>query len=181
MTPSSTPPSRHDLDPASTTTADRDLYRSLSSYTAKGVGVISAVSRGWDFAATVTAYLSVSYDPPTLLVSLYRDGRLAEALEEAGEWALSIVSAEQKDAVQWLAEPGNPLHGLLKPVPHFRPTDGGPVVLSGSLAWYQARTVAVHEAATHLLFVGEVTSMGQAKGPDSRALVRYGSDYRAFQ
>ena len=56
----------HRLDPGHIEAADRMLYQWLNGRTAKGVGVVSCVHHGRDYAATVTDFLSVSYDPPTM-------------------------------------------------------------------------------------------------------------------
>ena len=58
-----------------------DEYRRLSAEQGSGVAIISTRIRNRDFAATVSSYLSVSYDPPTLLVSLYAESRIIGAVQ----------------------------------------------------------------------------------------------------
>jgi flavin reductase (DIM6/NTAB) family NADH-FMN oxidoreductase RutF len=152
--------------------ADQDAYRSLSAVGAHGVAIITAVLGGWDVAVPLTDYLSVSYDPPTMLVSLYGLSRIAEAVEASGSWCLSVLAASQSDLVARFSMPGAPLDGLLAQTPHHRPIAGGPVVIDGAVTWFQLRTVQEHDAATHCLFVGEVTAMGTASPLDAWPLVR---------
>jgi flavin reductase (DIM6/NTAB) family NADH-FMN oxidoreductase RutF len=163
------------VDPSAITTDDEELYKSISARAAKGVAVISTVHRGWDHAATVTDFLSVSYDPPTMVASIYGLSRLAEAIETSGRWGLSLLSARQKGIAEQLGEPGSPLVGLLDQVPHFRTGPAAPPLLSDALAWFELRTVAEHPAATHTLFVGEVTWMGRPDLAPPPPLVRYQS------
>ena len=165
------------LDPSAVTTGDEEFYKSVSARAAKGVAVISTVHRGWDHAATVTDFLSVSYDPPTLVASIYSLSRLAEAIETSGRWGISLLSARQKGVAEQLGEPGSPLVGLLDQIPHFRTEPGAPALLSDALAWFEVRTVAEHPAATHTLFVGEVTWMGRPDHAAPAPLVRYQSAY----
>ncbi|RNE56994.1 flavin reductase family protein [Cryobacterium tepidiphilum] len=165
------------LDPSAVTTDDAELYKSISARAAKGVAVITTVHRGWDHAATVTDVLSVSYDPPTMVASIYGLSRLAEAIEESGRWGISLLSARQKGIAEQLGEPGSPLVGLLDQVPHFRTEPGAPPLLRDALAWFELRTVAEHPAATHTLFVGEVTWMGRPDQDPPPPLVRYQSAY----
>lgn len=157
-----------------------ELYRRLSADIAAGVGVVSTTLRNRDYAATVTGFLSVSYDPPTMLVSLYAESRIGEAVEEAGVWALSLLSGRHQGAANWLASPGTPLQGLLAQVPFRRGPATGSAVLDGALAYFELRTVSVHQAATHLLIIGEVLSMGSdadpAEAPDP--LIHFGSSYQ---
>ena len=125
---------------------------------------------GRDYGATVTAWFSVSYDPPTMLVSLFELSRIAEAVEESGTWALSLLNREQEQTAKWLSSPGAPVEGLFNQVPHHRgPLTDAPI-LDGAIAWFELRTVDVQRAATHQLFVGRVLSQGRdAASPEPRS------------
>jgi flavin reductase (DIM6/NTAB) family NADH-FMN oxidoreductase RutF len=141
------------------------------------VAVVSAFHRGWDNAVTVTDYLSLSYDPPTMVVSLYSLSRMAEALTETEQWGLSLLAADQRAIADVLAEQGSPLDALLRQIPHFRRGDAAPALIRGALGWFQLRTIAMHEVATHILFVGEVVAMGRAAVGTRAPLVRFQSGY----
>ena len=156
-----------------------DRYRELSADIASGVGVVSTRLRGRDYAATVSGFLSVSYDPPTLLVSLYAEARIAEAVVEAGNWALSLLPARLRGTANWLASPGSPLEGLLNQVDYGRAPETGAAVIEGSIAWFEVRTTAVTTAATHQLVVGEVVAMGRRAPADDESdpLVHFAGAY----
>lgn len=167
----------HILSATGATSADQDAYKQLSANAAKGAAVVSAVHRGWDNAVTVTDYLSISYDPPTMVVSLYSLSRIAEALSESERWGLSLLSSEQTGIADTLGQPGTPVVGLLGQIPHFRREPGAPPLISGAIAWFELRTTAMHEVATHTLFIGQVTAMGRAAGYSATPLVRFRSGY----
>lgn len=152
-------------------------FRELANHVAKGVVIVTARQRGQDYATTVTDVLSVSWDPPTLLVSLYSLGRMAEAVESAGVWGVSVLSSAQRPVAEWLAEPGTPLVGLLDPVPHWRRDEGSPVLISGALAWFEVHTSFTAEVATHTLFAGEVAWMSDGEAAGRGPLVRYQSSW----
>ncbi|MET4061032.1 flavin reductase (DIM6/NTAB) family NADH-FMN oxidoreductase RutF [Arthrobacter sp. UYP6] len=156
-----------------------DSYRLLSADIASGVAVVSTRLRGRDYAATVSGFLSVSYDPPTLLVSLYAESRIAEAVLDSGTWAVSLLSARQRGTANWLASPGSPLEGLLSQVDYGRGPVTGAAVIEGCIAWFEVRTTQVTTAATHQLVVGEVTAMGRRASADDEAdpLVHFASAY----
>lgn len=156
-----------------------DSYRQLSADIASGVAVVSTRLRGRDYAATVSGFLSVSYDPPTLLVSLYAESRIAEAVADSGSWALSLLSARQRGTANWLASPGSPLEGLLSQVDYGRGPVTGAAVIEGCIAWFEVRTTQVTTAATHRLVVGEVTAMGRRASAEDEAdpLVHFASAY----
>lgn len=167
------------MTPAAVTAGDKDAYKLLATQQAKGVAVVTARAGGWDHAVTVTDYLSVSYDPPTMLVSLYDMSRVADAVQDTGRFGLSILAADQRRVADWLGELSAPLPGLLSQIPHSRRDDDGPVLISGALAWFDLRLVAAHPAATHRLFVGEVIAMSERGRWDVGPLTRFRSQYRA--
>ncbi|MDM7989021.1 flavin reductase family protein [Arthrobacter sp. zg-Y877] len=156
-----------------------DRYRELSADIASGVGVVSTRLRGRDYAATVSGFLSVSYDPPTLLVSLYAEARIAEAVLDAGSWVLSLLPARLRGTANWLASPGSPLEGLLNQVDYGRAPETGAAVIEDSIAWFEVRTTQVMTAATHQLIVGEVVSMGRRADADDESdpLLHFASAY----
>lgn len=173
----------HRVSPQHVHQEDIDEYRRLSGEQAAGVAVVSTVVNGRDYAATVSAYLSVSYDPPTILISLYEGSRIAAAVQESGVWALTLLEAQQKGTANWLASPGTPLEGLLSQVPFRRGSESGCAVVEGGLAYFEAATTAVHEAATHVLVVASVIGMGElgTSVPEPSPLVHYGGAYRKLR
>ena len=170
----------HRIDAGQLGDGDRALYQWLNGRTAKGVGIVSCVHRGRDYASTVTDFLSVSYDPPTMLVSLYSLSRIAEAVLASGTWTLSLLAAAQRPIADALSEPGAPLVALLDNVPHVRRENSSPAIIADALAWFELRTVATHPVATHTLVVGEVAWMGRSVTPESEPLIRYESEYRSW-
>lgn len=170
----------HQLDADRPSQDNVDLYRTLSANIASGVAIVSTRLRRSDYAATVTGHLSVSYDPPTMLVSLFDGARIADAVSEAGVWALSLLGSQHQGTANWLASPGTPLQGLLNQVPYRRGPATGSAIIDGALSFFELRTVEIHEAATHLLVIGEVISLGRdATGAQTQdPLVHYASGYR---
>lgn len=159
------------------TEAFTDAYRLLAQELASGVAVVAARYRNRDHAVTVTGWLDVSWDPPTMAVSLFEEARICEAVEAAGTWTLSVLNRDQESVASWLASPGNPVDGLLSNVPHERVRQDGPVVIEGSLAWFHLRTEQIHTAATHQLVVGRVIAMGSAAASAPESATR--SDHRS--
>lgn len=170
----------HLLDPGAVAAEDAETYRLLAADLASGVAVVAARHRRRDVAATVTGFLDVSYDPPTMLVSLFEEGRICDAVESSGAWTLSVLRRGQEGVAAWLASPGNPVEGLLDRVPFRRAPRSGAPVLDGALVWFELSTVAVHTAATHRVVVGEVTAMGRGvrEMDADEPLVHYARSYR---
>lgn len=141
---------------------DPEKFQELASRRATGVAVVSARIGHWDHAAVVSDYLFISYDPPSLLVSLFELSRICEALEEADTWTLNLLAGDQQGLAERLAEPGAPLIGLLDRVAHTRRTEQGPAWLTGALATFECQTMVEHQVATHKLFAGRVVAQSGA-------------------
>lgn len=173
-------PAAHRVDPEALEQDDIDTYRLLAADIASGTAVVATRQHSRDIAATVTGFLDVSYDPPTMLVSLYADGRIGEAVSESQGWTLSLLNGDHQGLANWLASPANPVHGLLSQVPFRRAPVSGAAVIEGAISWFDLRTTAVHEVATHLVVVGEVVAMGgfdDATG-DNDPLIHFSRAYR---
>jgi flavin reductase (DIM6/NTAB) family NADH-FMN oxidoreductase RutF len=160
------------------TSADEDAYKTASTHAAKGVAVLTARQGRWDHAVTVTDFLSVSYDPPTMLVSLYELSRMADVVVDTGRFTLNLLTDRQGSVADRLGWGGAPLVGLLDQVPFFRREPHGPALIEGALAWFELRVTDVHPVATHRLVVGRVVAMGSDAPAGARPLVRWRSEYR---
>ena len=122
------PAPAHLIDPAAPDAEDVGAYRLLAADIASGVAVVAARHRRRDVAATVTGFLDVSYDPPTMLVSLFEEGRICDAVESSGAWTLSVLRRDQEGTANWLASPGSPVEGLLDRVPFRRAPGSGAAI-----------------------------------------------------
>ena len=161
------------------TPVDPQLFLELTTRRTSAVGLVTARVDGWDYAAVVSDYLFISYEPPSVLVSLYELSRIAEALEQAESWVLHVLSAQQEPIARRLAEPGAPLVGLLERIAHTRRVAEGPAWITGALATFECETLSTQQVATHQLFAGRV--IAQAGAPDlSAALLRHRGAYRAI-
>lgn len=149
---------------------DVEAYRRLSEDIASAIAVVTTRSGRWDVAATIDSFLDVSYDPPTMLLSLYGQSRICEALEDSGSCVLNVLADTQRDLSDRFGTPGLPLQGMLTGVPHERDASGN-AILTGALAHFSLDVQSVHSAATHQLFVCSVTR--SLPGSGRRPAIRY--------
>lgn len=149
---------------------DADRFRGAMSRLPAGIAVIAARWRGADHTATVSAVASVSIDPPMLLVSLHRDSRIRDALDEVTTWAVSVLADDQAPVADWLASPGRPVIGQLDRVPHHRAPVSGAAWLDGAAAWVECRTVQVVAAGDHDVIIGHALAVEEG-APDAGGLV----------
>lgn len=153
-------------------TAD-DLRRTMSRLVS-GVSVVTARSDRHDVAATVSSLVSVSLEPPVVLFTVHRDGRLREAVDVGQTWAVSILGSDGGPAARWLSDPGRPLLDQLIRVPHRQGEHTGAAILDVATAWLEARTLWVVEAGTHDVVGGEVLDTGVVGANEGAVLHGYG-------
>ena len=155
-------------------TVDHASFRRAAGQFASGIVVVT--TRG-GHAMTVSAFTSVSLDPPLVLFCAEKIARFHDAVLAEGSWAVSILAEDDEKTARWLATRGRPLDGQLEGVAyHAGPATGAPL-LDDALAVLECRTTAVHDAGDHSIVVGEVIGVTPPR-PDSRPLLYYAGRYR---
>jgi flavin reductase (DIM6/NTAB) family NADH-FMN oxidoreductase RutF len=128
---------------------------------------------------TVSAFASVSLDPPLVLFCAEKIARFHDAVLAAGSWAVSILAEDGEKTARWLATRGRPLEGQLEGLAHHPgPVTAAPV-LDDALAVLECVTTAVHDGGDHSIVVGRVTGVSvPADRMSSGPLVHYSGAYR---
>ena len=155
---------------------DHALFRLAAGQFASGIVVVT--TRG-GHAMTVSAFTSVSLDPPLVLFCAEKIARFHDAVLAEGSWAVSILAEDDEKTARWLATRGRPLDGQLDGMAHHPgPVTGAPV-LDDALAVLECRTAAVHDGGDHSIVVGRVEGVAGPSDPLPRGpLVHYSGAYR---
>jgi flavin reductase (DIM6/NTAB) family NADH-FMN oxidoreductase RutF len=155
---------------------DYASFRQAAGQFASGIVVVT--TRG-GHAMTVSAFTSVSLDPPLVLFCAEKIARFHDAVLAEGTWAVSVLAEDNEKTARWLATRGRPLDGQLDGVAHHPgPVTGAPV-LDDALAVLECRTTAVHDAGDHSIVVGQVVAAVGPSDPGERGpLVHYSGAYR---
>ena len=145
-------------------------------------GGIVVVTTSAGHAMTVSAFASVSLEPPLVLFCAEKIARFHDAVLAAGCWGASILAEDAEKTAGWLATRGRPLDGQLDEVAHHAgPVTGAPL-LDGVLATLECRTTAVYDGGDHSIIVGEVVAVGGPADPPARGpLVHYAGRYRRLR
>jgi flavin reductase (DIM6/NTAB) family NADH-FMN oxidoreductase RutF len=131
-------------------------------------GGIVVVTTSGGHAMTVSAFASVSLEPPLVLFCAEKIARFHDAVLEAGAWAVSILAEDGEKTARWLATRGRPLEGQLDEVPHhLGPVTGAPL-LDGAVAALECQTFAVYDGGDHSIIVGRVTAVDGPADPPAR-------------
>ncbi|MGP7998108.1 MAG: flavin reductase family protein [Streptosporangiaceae bacterium] len=155
-------------------------FRRVAGQFASGIMVVSTSLDGADHAMTVTAFCSVSMEPPRVLFCAEKIARFHDTVLRTGTWAVSVLDEDAEKTAQWLATRGRPLEDQLAGIEHFPGPATGAPVLAGALGALECRTTAVHDGGDHSIVVGEVIGVS-APSPGGRPLIHYSGRYRALQ
>lgn len=125
-------------------------FRQTLGRWASGVTIITATSpEGERRGMTASAFLSVSLEPPLILVSVDHKATMSQALKDADRFGVSVLSAAQRDLSNHFARRGGDLD-----VP-WVDFEGLPLI-GGAIAQLVCRKEREVEAGDHTLFFGEI-------------------------
>ncbi|MGP3999069.1 flavin reductase family protein [Streptomyces sp. 8N706] len=139
-----------------------DEFRAAMSRLAAGVVLVTAYDpesgpSGEDVGMTATAFLSVSLDPPLVMVSVRNDSRMDDLLERHPLWAVSVLSESQRHIAGRFAMKGRISDRLLfDDIPYERGEVAGAPLVRGALAVLECRTEQRVTAGDHRLVIGRV-------------------------
>ncbi|MFF1451841.1 flavin reductase family protein [Streptomyces sp. NPDC058274] len=140
-------------------------FRAAMSRLAAGVVLVTAHEPaldpdgpgGDDIGMTATAFMSVSLDPPLVLISLRNGSRMDDLLDEQPGWAVSVLSESQRHIAGRFAMKGRISDRLLfEDIPYVRGAESGALLVRGALATLECRTEQRVPAGDHTLVIGRV-------------------------
>ncbi|MFJ9406444.1 flavin reductase family protein [Streptomyces sp. NPDC101393] len=158
-------------------------FRAALSRLAAGVVLITAHDaedgpRGEDVGMTATAFLSVSLEPPLVMVSVRNDSRMDDLLEHQPLWSVSVLSESQSHIAGRFAMKNRISDRLLfEGIPHERGEASGALLIGGALATLECRTEQRVVAGDHTLVIGRVLT-ASAPGEDGGPLTYFRGKYR---
>jgi flavin reductase (DIM6/NTAB) family NADH-FMN oxidoreductase RutF len=157
-------------------TIDPDSFRSVLGRFASGITVVTTRdAEGRDMGMTVSAFCSVSLDPPLVQVCVDHAASLYAALVVSTRYGVSILAAEQEALSRRFAtaESTRRFDGI-----GYRRGESGVLLLDDALAHLECRVVASHDTGDHTMFVGEVES---ATARNARPLLYYRGGYAQLE
>ena len=152
-------------------TVEAALFRNALSRFATGVTVITARDgEGRDHGLTVSAFSSLSLQPPLVLVCIADKATLSEPIAAASHFGVSVLADAQEDIARRFAEAGRSrFEGV-----SVRRGAGGVALLDGALAQIECRIVDRHAGGDHSIVIGEVVAAAVREG---RPLLYSQGDY----
>jgi flavin reductase (DIM6/NTAB) family NADH-FMN oxidoreductase RutF len=155
----------------------RDFTDALATF-ATGVTLVTVRDGRDDIGSTITAFASVSLDPPMVLISVLAGAYLAEVLDRCDRWAVTVLSAAQRVIAGRFAAAGRPSARLLVAgVPHHRGPRSEALIVEDGLASLECETRHRAPAGDHVVYVAEVLSVDYVD-PGRLPLIRVSHRYR---
>ena len=134
------------------------LRRTLGMF-ATGVTVVTTLEREQVHGLTVNAFMSVSLDPPLVLVSIERRTKLCGLLTEGRTYGVSVLRESQSGLSEHFAHRAT--EGI--PEPRFDLIQDAPLV-EGALAHFVAKVTRCYWGGDHSLFLGHVVYARYGEG-----------------
>lgn len=158
--------------PESAHSFDSRQFRNALGRFASGVTVITAHHEDHPHGMTANAFVSVSLDPPLVLVSLDNRSYMHKILPAIGRYGVSVLAEDQEILSNHFA--GRTVEGL-----HLRfITHEGVPLLDGAVAYFVVQVIDAHPAGDHTLYIGKVEHF---EARDDRPLLFYSGKYQQLR
>ena len=132
-------------------------FRDALAQLAAGVVVVSARTAGGYHGLTASTLISVSLDPPLVLVALEHDTATLTAVRESRLFGVSVLTREQEFLAERFAGRAPAVEPLWRTTPHRLGANGVPL-LEGCAAWLECAVTDLREAGDHDICIGAVTA-----------------------
>jgi flavin reductase (DIM6/NTAB) family NADH-FMN oxidoreductase RutF len=140
-----------------------------------GVTIVTIKSGQQVHGLTVSAFTSVSPDPPLIMVVIDHRHKAFQIMEEDGAvFAVNILGLDQEylsERFAWVTDEDR------FDIGDWDSAVTGAPVLGDALAWMDCTIFGRYSAGTHHLYLGEVQASKVAR-PDEAPLIYWNRDYR---
>lgn len=155
---------------------DPQLFKAVLRRWASGVTIVTTHAAGRDAGMTMSAFSSVSLEPPLVLVCADKKAKTRPLIDASGIFAVNVLAADQQALSDRFAKDGNEdvrFDGL-----ECRRGASGALWLPDTLAVIDCRLAATHDAGDHVIYVGHV--IAAEVHPTRAPLVYCDAGYRAL-
>lgn len=139
-----------------------------------GVTVVTSMREGEPRGVTVSAFASVSLDPPLILICINREARSYLYISSSQVFCVNILAGDQRHLAERFA--GKLREHQFDGVEYDVDVTGA-AVLRGTVAHLDCEVAEEHHAGSHSIFIGRVVS---AKSRTGSPLGYYNGEFRNF-
>jgi len=138
-------------------------FRDVMARLPAGVVVVSARLGSGYRGLTASSLVSISDDPPMVMVGLEREATTRTAVLEGKAFNVSVLARSQEFIAERFAGRAPAVDAAWREIPH-RPGANGIPLIEGCTAWLECSLVEVHPAGDHDIVVGKVEVAIQGSG-----------------
>ncbi|WP_028183521.1 flavin reductase family protein [Salinispora arenicola] len=154
----------------------QEAFRDVMAGVCTPVSVVTAVENGRPYGATVSAFASLSMDPPMVLVSLARQSRLLAVIRRTGRFGLNVLSSGQAALGQrFAAKCTERFHGVQW---HLH---GGVPRLTGAGGWVSCIVAEVVAGGDHMIVLARVAAAEAMAAPPLTYFARGFGTHQSMQ
>lgn len=136
-----------------------------------GVTVVTALVEGKPLGFTCQSFVSLSLDPPLILISPSKTSRSWPAIRDSGDFAVNILADHQDGHSSRFARSGTDKFDGVE----WERAPGGSPLLPEALAWAECRVWAEYDGGDHTIVAAEVLALDGS--PGGRPLLFFRSGY----
>jgi flavin reductase (DIM6/NTAB) family NADH-FMN oxidoreductase RutF len=155
-----------------------ETFRDALRHFPSGVTIVTIKTGDQVHGLTVSAFASVSPEPPLIAVIIDHRHHAYQLLEQEGAtFAVNILGEDQvslSNRFAWLKDQDRFEEG------QWGTAATGAPILEDSLAWLDCTIHSRHEAGTHTVYIGLVEASSLAR-PDEEPLVYWNRGYRQLK
>ena len=156
----------------------QDLFRDIMSNFAASVTVVTSCTGERHHGLTVSAFTSVSLDPPLVLICIDHSSHSIEALRIAEGFTVNMLrEGTARVALRFASKDPDKFEGLAVTRPDYE--GAGLRLPEDSYACLECRTVEFVEAGDHTIFIGHVEQA--ALYDPARPLLYWQRDFRRIR
>ncbi len=154
---------------------DSRSFRKALGCFASGVTVVTCLHPdGRPVGVTVSAFSSLSLDPPLVLFCLGKSTSSLESFRTHTHFAINILAEDQKDlSIRFASRTEDKWAGV-----SWEKGQGGVPLLPGCIAQLQCRLTQTVDGGDHLIFIGEVEQLHHSEA--GSPLVYFRGAYMEF-
>ncbi len=161
-------------------TVSSEQFRDVLRHFPSGVTIVTmrTAENPRPHGLTVSAFASISPDPPLIMIAIDHRSSAYPLLEKQGSvFAVNILGQEQmnlSNRFAWLKDQDRFTEG------DWDTAVTGAPILKDALAWLDCTIYERHRTGTHTIYIGEVQA-SQTPRPDQAPLIYWNRGYRCLR
>jgi flavin reductase (DIM6/NTAB) family NADH-FMN oxidoreductase RutF len=154
-----------------------DQFKHVMRQWASGVSIATMQTEDGRHGLTISGFLSISPEPPLVLISVEQELTSDLLLQASGAYAVNFLRDDQVELSDCFAGRLGEVDRFAGLTTHTAAT--GAPILDDCAAWLDCRVVSTHVVGDHTLFVGEVVAAGVNGAV--KPLIYWNADYRKLE